>query len=874
MATKKKLLQAAAGSAGGAAGALNVEDVFSTYLYEGNGSSQAIENDIKLSDAPVDNVYYHSSSSSVTTNKSPVGDFTVDSGGQVSLDSTDTKYASNSYAFDGTDFGYLQLNRPALSSSKPFCFEAWVYFNNVGTSSNMAMIASQYQSSGNGRMLFGGQDGDIVVRLNGGTVYLSTTTTVTASTWHHVAWSFDGTTHRLFFNGSLEDSSTSLLDLYTGVNTTLGGNPSSLLSGYNLNGNMEDIRITIGDARYTSSFTVPSAALPTDTADGLGEGGLVWIKDRTSSSNQHSLNDTERGATKYLKSNSTDAEATGDLTSFNSNGFFVKYYQTGYINESGNNIASWTFRKAPKFFDVVTYTGDGVAGREIAHNLGCEVGHIIVKNYGTTRSWINYHRTLGGQYFLELDNTGAAGGPVSSVWDSTDATSTHFTVGTNDSTNANGNTYVAYLFAHNDGDGEFGPTGDQDIIKCGSYSGTSSSGNFVDLGFEPQWVLIKNSTTSVGDWYIWDNMRGVPTGSGDREIEANDSAAEATSTGGGQNWIDFNATGFSLMDSYEGINQTGKTYIYIAIRRGPMAVPTDADDVFAIDFKTNYSTTSSGKSYQSGFPVDVSIERRDRSIGAYPANLLYSRLNSTYLRTNNTDAEGSIDTTYFDSNEGVYESGQTDTDDIAWMWRRAPSFCDVVAYTGNGTAGRTVSHNLGVAPEMMWVKRRNANSNWSVYHSAIGNDKYIVLNTTNTPVTSSTFWNNTDPSASSFTVGTANGTNNTNDTYIAYLFASLDGVSKVGSFTGNGTTINVDCGFSSGARFVMTKRTDVGSDWVVWDTERGIVAGNDGFLVLNDVNEESSSYDNIDPYSPGFSLNYDGVATNVSGASYIFYAIA
>jgi len=210
------------------------------------------------------------------------------------------------------------------------------------------------------------------------------------------------------------------------------------------------------------------------------------------------------------------------------------------------------------------------------------------------------------------------------------------------------------------------------------------------------------------------------------------------------------------------------------------------------------------------------------------------------------------------------------------MWKRAPNYFDVVAYTGNGTAGRTVSHNLGVAPEMMWVKGRSNSDNWSVYHKDlnVGSGQYLQLNVTQAAGTNSNQFTTTAPTSSVFSLGSDGAVNGSSTTYIAYLFASLDGVSKVGSFTGNGTTINIDCGFSSSARFVMTKRTDAGSDWVVWDTERGIVAGNDGYLVLNDVNEENSSYDSIDTYSSGFSLNYDGVATNISGASYIFYAIA
>ena len=84
----------------------------------------------------------------------------------------------------------------------------------------------------------------------------------------------------------------------------------------------------------------------------------------------------------------------------------------------------------------------------------------------------------------------------------------------------------------------------------------------------------------------------------------------------------------------------------------------------------------------------------------------------------------------------------------------------------------------------------------------------------------------------------------------------------------------INCGFSSGARFVLIKRTDQAADWKVYDTVRGIVAGNDPELALNSIAAQVTGYDYIDPDSSGFILPVDNFNTNASGASYIFYAIA
>jgi hypothetical protein len=145
------------------------------------------------------------------------------------------------------------------------------------------------------------------------------------------------------------------------------------------------------------------------------------------------------------------------------------------VNGNGSTYASWTFRKAEKFFDVVTYTGTGVA-RTVPHNLGSVPGCIIVKNIDTPTNWAVYHVGVDvaapENYKLELNGT-AARQAGSGTWDNTAPTSSEFTVGTNNS--ASGDNYVAYLFAHDAGG--FGDSGDESVVKCGSYTGTGATCN-------------------------------------------------------------------------------------------------------------------------------------------------------------------------------------------------------------------------------------------------------------------------------------------------------------------------------------------------------------------------------------------------------------
>ena len=135
--------------------------------------------------------------------------------------------------------------------------------------------------------------------------------------------------------------------------------------------------------------------------------------------------------------------------------------------------------------------------------------------------------------------------------------------------------------------------------------------------------------------------------------------------------------------------------------------------------------------------------------------------------------------------------------------------------------------------------------------------------------------NSTAPTADVVTLSSSPDVNVSGGTYIAYLFSTLAGISRVGSYTGNGSSQTIDCGFTTGARFILIKRTDSTGDWYVWDSARGIVAGNDPHLSLNTTAAEVTTDDSVDAESSGFIVNQDaGTNVNVNTASYIFLAIA
>jgi hypothetical protein len=608
----------------------------------------------------------------------------------------------------------------------------------------------------------------------------------------------------------------------------------------------------------------------TNGIDLSGKGGLVWIKSRSAATNNF-LFDTVRGTTDELNTNTTDAEASlaNSLTAFNSDGFSIGS-ATG-IGVNAATYVSWTFRKQAKFFDVVTYTGDGVSGRTVAHNLGSVPGCIIVKKTSAAGDYWNvYHRSLGATKAIYLNATDAAATGIG-FWNNTAPTSTVFSLGASGEVNANGATYVAYLFAHDAGG--FGAAGTDNVITCGSYTGNATSFLDITLGYEPQLVLIKCSSAAQADgWILVDTMRGMDN-SANAWLKPNTSTAESAESAR----IIPTATGFKV-SSNAAVNTSGATYIYIAIRRGPMRTPTSGTSVFS-----PVTSSATGSVLTSNFPVDMGLIAGRGAVERGINDRLRGIANtdpgaSPWLVTQSTAAE-----TLNSNNPSLYNANNTSiktgayfgsASAVSYLFGRAPGFFDVVCYTGTGAAAN-VSHNLGVVPELMIVKTRSTVDFWYVYHKDVGNTKYLQLQSTAAPATSSVVWNNTTPTSSVFSVGVA--TNGSGVTHVAYLFSTVTGVSKVGSYTGTGTTSvkQVDCGFTGGARFVLIKRTDSTGDWYIWDSARGIVAGNDPYLLLNSTAAEVTTTDWVDTYSLGFELSTaSGNNVNINNATYIFLAIA
>ncbi len=302
----------------------------------------------------------------------------------------------------------------------------------------------------------------------------------------------------------------------------------------------------------------------------------VWIKERSSTSS-HALFDSIRGATIKLSSNNTDANntSTADLTSFDSDGFTNG--DSGAVNESGQTYASWNWKangsgssntdgsitstvsaNTTSGFSIVSYTGNGSAGATIGHGLGGVVPNVIIaKKLNNTSNWSVYHSGIGNFAKTLSLNTTSGTTTDSGVWDNVPTSST-FLVGSDNTTNANGDNYIAYCFAEKKG-----------YSKFGSYTGNGSTdGTFIYTGFKPAFVMGKASSR-VENWYMFDNKRDNFNPC-EQLLKADENSAEFS----GSDIIDFTSQGFKLRSTNEKWNESGSTYIFMAFAESPFVTST------------------------------------------------------------------------------------------------------------------------------------------------------------------------------------------------------------------------------------------------------------------------------------------------------------
>lgn len=610
----------------------------------------------------------------------------------------------------------------------------------------------------------------------------------------------------------------------------------------------------------------------TNSLDLSAEGGMVWAKCRNVGNTNWYLGDSGTGLSYYMRPDTSDAASISSFLTFSNNG----YTMSSSFWPSSQNGVGFSFRKCPNFFDIVTYTGTG-STQTISHNLGQTPGMIWIKRTSGIGDFTVWHKdyTQDGQMANSLST---ASGPSSSqdYWggSSVNINASSFTVGSSAAVvNQTSDTYTAYLFAHNNNDGGFGADGDKDIQKMGSYTGDGTNDRLINVGFEPQFVVLKNQYS--GSWIVVDSMRGSQV-FGDYPCDnLYADTADATQLFGSAG---MDPQGF-VINSASNVNGYGTKFYWWAIRRGTKIAET-VGEVFKVDLSNN----SDNPAFESDFPVDFAYYK-DKSSGSswiVGARKLYK----TYWNFDTRNTKATLNNMAFDYPNDWY-SGTRDANHVSGMWRESPGVFGTAWWIVDGTGNQTIQHNLGAVPEMIWSKNLNqsgfGDGSWFIAHhhltgwdSSNENDRHTFQDF-RTNASSQQGYHRDFTTTSIRLLSNAAGGYTTNNLCFAALFATSPGISKVGSYTGDGSSSQtIDCGFSNGTQWVLIKRADSGSNWHQFDSARGISSGtgNDNRLTMDQGQSEDTGYDAIDQHSTGFTVKNNGYALNASGGLFVFLAYA
>lgn len=622
------------------------------------------------------------------------------------------------------------------------------------------------------------------------------------------------------------------------------------------------------------------------TSVDLSGGGMIWTKARNSSSLSHAITDSNGN---YYNLENSNTSNNNVYTTFTSSGYTMNN-SFGNWNASANDYISYTFAKQEKFFDMVDYTGNGTETRNISHNLGCKPaiaflkrktetgGNFTVKALGTETG--NYFPN--SYYQSSLNGTGAFSSNLG--WRQVAMNESYLVIDHrpqfNIISNTSGEEYTIYFFAHDPSD-----TG---LSVGGSYIGNgSTTGPEVDLGWEPQFVLIK-SASIANSWHVFDNHRGLSKQNAN-DLVINSRPAEAAST-----FVELTSTGFKITSSSNQVNQNTDTYIYWAIRRGPMRNPTAGSDI--VETVLRSGTGADATRTASNF-ADVIMTANVPGTSA-SGTRWFDRLRGNYISINSytANAETDLSSTPYDlaligqrnskdyllkSNGNVNASGTNNY--VDWIWTRRKKVFDVVHYVGNG-ANRTIPHSLDAVPEFMIAKCQNntfgnAYGMWIEYVGPLAPSAtttgYGRLDTAN----GQSAWSAYDmfgdkPNETEFSVSSYVGLNNSGFNYSAFLWSNLAGVCDIGTYTGNGSNQYIDCGFSSGVRwlFITGKSATYNRSWV-FDTTRGITTGVSPAWAWGDNIAEHTTDDAVDPSNAGFRV-IKKTTVNVNELNEVYYYVA
>jgi hypothetical protein len=660
----------------------------------------------------------------------------------------------------------------------------------------------------------------------------------------------------------------------------------------------------------TTLYTGNGAARGIDTGVDNTVKSLVWFKVRDNTES-HALFDTERGVFNYLKSDTTDNQysTSNSLSAFNSDGFSLSGGFTN-ANQSSKNYVAWNFRAAPGFMDIQTWDGAGGSGGDPLtthnHDLGTAPAFIITKDTTLPNQWNCYHKELGLDHSIMLNQNNGASGGDSTRWGSTDTT---FSVSPGITGDASGSTYIAYLFADTPG-----------RIKCGGYPGSGTNYDEVVCGFKPQWVMIKNidlsGTKSI--WSISDNKRGTDNISNIGKIlMANDARAELADAN-----ITITDNGF-IPNGGEEHGKEGYNYIYVAIAEDAMAGGFAPSGTLTADADPNGPTitlTDVKGTWETGMKVVNDTEASKEAPGA--DNIVFTSsvpdtTEGTVTSWGNADWELSTSSdfstdlqersvsltdsgvqqgpnfnladgtnyyvrTKYNSSDPVEVSAVSDANHFKTAAAAGPDIKDkfsTTLYTGNGQTAltsQTITTGIDNSGKcLLWFKDRTAEKSnilQSNNVSGLGGGKFLQSNATDRVqgFGEPTIFLNTG-----VTISGSSSYNFPGNELVLWNFKAAPGFMDIVQYTGNRPT-NVDTeqiiphSLQSTPQFIIVKSLGIIEDWHCHHADLG-------FSKYMKLNVSAGAYDNVDVIKAADDSSFTvGISsgTNELNVDYIAYLFA
>lgn len=438
--------------------------------------------------------------------------------------------------------------------------------------------------------------------------------------------------------------------------------------------------------------------------------------------------------------------------------------------------------------------------------------------------------------------------------------------------------------------------------------GTNSSGNFFRSGQGT--TVTSNTAMTTG---TWNHIVMAADTSGDVNLYLNGNAVGSGSCGTGM-YNDNNNN--DLIGAYGTLDQPMNGRIdqvrifnkqisaseVTTLYQENSLVASYRFEGNSSDDTRNNNGSDSNMSYEFGlsFKPDF-VWLKNRSQGNYDHRLFDSsrgatkliRPNATTAEQTNTNSLTSFDTGGFTLGSDNYVNNSGD-DFVAWCFKanggttssnsdgsitstvqaNTDAGFSIVQYTGNATSNQTIGHGLGAAPEIIFIKSTTDGTvGWLVFAETIGNTKYFVLNTNAAAASATAAWQDTSPTASVFTIGTASFANNSGESYIAYCFTPKTGFSKFGTYEGNGSATGpiVETGFEPA--FLIVKRQDNAGSWAIIDNKRTPTNPRNLELFAN-LNDADNSFTAVDFLSNGFQIINSSNTYNASGDTFTYIAIA